>query len=115
MFPFYVQNPKSFQSVEAHSVPSLKAFARLADAVPAELLILDPTSYAGVVASVAYLQALADAFQSSMTAIPLNLSGYDRNPIALIRDAMANCPDQAPTQETTALSFITDPELRENI
>jgi len=25
------------------------------------------------------------------------------------------CPDQAPTQETTALPFITDPELRERI
>ena len=65
MFPDMVRNPRAFPGVEAHAVPSFAGFASLVDAVPAELLVLDPTSYTGVVASVAYLRALADVFQAS--------------------------------------------------
>jgi len=115
MFQSYIQHPTSFPQVEAAALPSFAGFARLVEAVPEEYLELDSASYAALIASVAYLKALPNVFQASRVAIRLLLNGYDRNPIALIRDAMALCPDQAPTQETTALPFITDPELRESI
>ncbi len=115
IFPQFVKSPTSFPAVEAHAVPSLAALARLADAVPSELLILDATSYASLLASTAYLQALGNVFQANRAPVALILSGYDRNPVALIRDAMASCRDQEPTQGTTALAFITDPQLRDSI
>src|SRR5262249_23239512 len=80
-----------------------------------DYLVLDATSYTGLIASVAYLRALPDVFQASRQPVPLQLRGYQRNPIALIRDAMAACSDQAPTRQTTELPFITDSDLRESI
>jgi hypothetical protein len=47
--------------------------------------------------------------------INFNLHGYDQNPVAMIRAAMAACPDEAPTQATTGLSFIIDADLRASI
>jgi hypothetical protein len=85
---------------------NLAGLAQLVEAVPDELLVLDPTDYAALVADVAYLRALGEAFQARAV-IYLNLTGHDRNPVALIREAMARCPDQAPTQETTTLTFIS--------
>jgi hypothetical protein len=66
-------------------------------------------------ASVVFLQELGDAFQAMHNVIPLALRGYDQNPVALIRGAMADCPDEAPRADTVGLVFITDAKLRESI
>jgi hypothetical protein len=115
MFRPMIEAPTNFPSVGPHSVPGLVAFASLVDAVPAELVTLEPTSYAGLVASVAYLRALPEVFLASRQAVPLNLPGYAYNPIALIREAMTKCPDEAPAPGTNELAFITDPDLRASI
>ncbi len=38
-----------------------------------------------------------------------------RHPVSLIRDALAACPDEAPSPQTTSLAFIRDDDLRESI
>src|SRR5438034_1745526 len=84
MFQGAVQNPYAFPNIGPDSIPSLAALARLVNQVPSELVTLDPTGYAGLVASVAYLEALGDAFQSSHTPIALHLRDYDRNHVFLL-------------------------------
>jgi hypothetical protein len=114
MFSGMVGAPNTFQQIGPDEIPRLAALAALVDAVPTELLILNPSDYAGLVAAVGYLRALGEAFQRH-TSISLHLSGYDKNPVALIRDAMAQCPDEAPAAGTAALPFISVDDLRESI
>ena len=64
MFSNMVQNPRVFPQVEAPVVPNLAALAQLVEAVPEELLVLEPSNYAALVANVAYLRALGEAFQA---------------------------------------------------
>ena len=115
MFPTMVRDPKAFPNVASGDLPSLAALVGLIESVPDEVIILEPSRFAELTASVSFLRAIADAFQASREPLPLLLRGFDQNPIALIRAAMAACPDEAPARETTALSFIGDEGLRQSI
>jgi len=117
MFEKMVEKPKTFPPIGFDQVPQVIAIAQLVEAVPDELLTLDPGEYAQLIAATAFLRALPDAFQAarSHAVMPLKLSGSDENAMAIIRGAMAVCPDEAPATGTTSLAFITDHELRESI
>ena len=117
MFPEMGQKPNAFPSVASGDLPSLAALVQLIQSVPEELIVLEPRRYADLIASVSFLRAVADVFQASRApmALPLLLRGFDQNPIALIRAAMAACPEEAPASETTELSFIGDDGLRQSI
>jgi hypothetical protein len=39
----------------------------------------------------------------------------NKSPTFLVREALLRCPDENPSRETTALSFITDQPLRQSI
>lgn len=112
-----VRDPNAFPNVGSDTLPSLAALVKLVESVPDEVLVLEPRRYAELTASVAYLRGIADVFQASRapTALALRLQGFNQNPIALIRGAMAACPDEAPASETTELSFIGDDGLRQSI
>lgn len=115
MYPEMGQNPDASSNVGHSDLPGLAALVHLVEAVPEELIVLEPRQYADLIASVACLRAMADVFQASRQPLPLHLRGFDQNPIALIRAAMEACPDEAAARETTALAFIGDKELRESI
>jgi hypothetical protein len=115
MFGDMVKSPKAFPAIGPDAIPRLVAFADLVDAVPAELLRLDPEEYAAVLSCVAYMRSMDRAFQGGHRAVNFNLVAYDLNPVALIRAAMAKCPDEAPAPDTVELPFVTDEGLRESI
>jgi hypothetical protein len=117
MFPEMATNPATFQNISPVELPSLAALARLAESVPSDLVVLELGKYAGLLASIAYLRATPDVFSSGKIApaTALRIRGFDANPIALIRAAMAACPDEAPSANTTGLAYVTDPGLRESI
>jgi hypothetical protein len=117
MFPDVEKRPTDFPNMTPEWVPSLMALADLVAAIPNELLVLDPGQYAELTASVAFLRGAAQVFQAPRvpTAIPLRLRGFERHPVAMIRAAMAVCPDEAPATRTTALPFIADAALRDSI
>jgi hypothetical protein len=98
-------------------LPWLAALVKLVDAVPQDLIVLEPAQYAALIASVACIKAMGDVFQSSRapSTLALRLRGYDENPVFLVRKAMAACPDEAPSRATTGLVFIADQPLRESI
>ena len=101
-------------SLTPESVPALLAVVALVDAVPPELVTLRPDQYVELLAALAYMRAASEAF-TSRRVIMFAIPGYDRNPVAIVRAAMAACPDEAPTPGTTELSFITEPDLRDSI
>ncbi len=115
MFPTMVEKPGASPSVASGDLPRLTALVQLIESVPEELIVLEPGRYAELIVSVSFLRGVPDVFQASRAPIPLLLPGFDQNPIALIRAAMAACPDEAPARETAELSFIGDKELRDSI
>jgi hypothetical protein len=117
MFPQMVARPESFPQVDAGVVPLISAVVALVEAVPNELIVLNPGQYGELTASTAFLRALPERFQArrGSDVAQMNMTGYTHNPIAMVRAAMAVCPDEAPATETTHLAFVTDHELRESI
>jgi hypothetical protein len=115
MFPEMAQRPDAFPRVGFDYLPWLAAVVHLVQSVPNELIVLEPREYAELTASVAGLRAMADVFQASREAIQIRLRGFDQNPIAMIRRAMAACPDEAPSPGTAMLQFIGDQALRDSI
>jgi hypothetical protein len=117
MFPEMASDPKAGPGMDVTHVLNVTALAGLVQAVPPELILLDPENYAALVASTAALEAMPLAFQSTRAPeiLHLRVRGFDANPIWLIRSALANCPDEAPTIYTTVLGYIEDSELRDSI
>jgi hypothetical protein len=118
MFPDMARNPNAHPNMDASYLPSIAALARLVQAVPDRLIILDPRKYAALLGSIAALEMMGQAFQSARGTgtLQLRLRGSDdQNPIWIIRTAMSECPDEAPAAGTTALAFIDDASLRESI
>src|SRR5439155_10909277 len=117
MFPELATSPFAFQNIGPDQLPSLAALARLVESVPYELIVIEPGQYAGLIASITYLRATTEVFSSGRIApvTLLRMKGFKENPIALIRAAMAGCPDEAPAPGTTELPFVTDADLRESI
>lgn len=115
MFPDLVKSPTAFPGIGPDQVPRLTALADLVHAVPPELITVGSEQYAALLACVAYIRALAGALQGGHRVINFNLQGYEHNPVAIVRAAMAKCPDEAPAPGTTELSVVTDADLRDSI
>jgi hypothetical protein len=96
------------------SGPQLGAILAVAKEVAPELLTLtgqDLNDYSVALAMGDYLQGIAIA---SGRVFPLS-EHRGKNPIALLRQALAKCPDEAPAPGTTELMFIPDGHLRDSI
>jgi hypothetical protein len=93
----------------------LAAVLALVQQIPQELLVLDDTKYSELVASIAAIQDIIPMWQ--FRDLPLEaVPGLSKlNPVTLIRRALAECPDEFPSSETTDLKFIPDQALRENL
>ncbi len=114
MFPEMAKDPHAFPQLAVDHLPWLMALANLVEAVPVELVVLEPQRYAELVASVASLRAMGDVF-GVRREMSLRLRGFDENPIALIRRAIAACHDEAPATETAGLAFVNDSALRDSV
>jgi hypothetical protein len=115
MFPDMVKTPTAFPAVGPDTAARLMVLAELVDVVAPELVTLKPERYAALIANVAYIRSLNGAFLAGLKVLNFNLHGYEHNPVATIRDAMALCPDETPSAQTVTLAFIADSGLRESI
>lgn len=114
---------RMFPKVEPHSgfnlsdVPSLAALVQLVDAVPSELIRLGPQQNAEFTASAAAVRGFAEALQAMKPSAgtPMVLRNYPAHPIAMIRSALAQCPDEAASPATATLTFVADADLRDSI
>lgn len=100
----------------------LLAILELTAQIPEQLLILKSMQYAEYVASLAAIRWYVERWQTSERVTPPHsrpltpIPGLRRHsPVALIRQALDECPDEFPSTGTSELAFIADSDLRENL
>lgn len=94
--------------------PQLLAIVALARQIPTELLPLDGQDLSDYVVALEYMESAEKqrlALQRGTSVVEYRGS----NVVALLRAALAKCPDEAPAPGTTELTFIADVDLRESI
>jgi hypothetical protein len=105
--------------LDLHSLDRVAALVDVVDQIPPHLITVEGELYAGYVAGLAALRANIPAWQAGSRIHSVSvISGFGNGTIhatGLIRRALAQCPDEAPSPTTTALAFITDAALRDSI
>ncbi len=105
---------KRFSIARDHAF-SVAAIIDLVEQIPSELLVLPSHSYAALVSSVASLRTVLKIWNLRDYGIE-RIPGFgNRNPVTLIRNALAECPDEFPSADFARLTFIEDQELRKNL
>jgi hypothetical protein len=116
LFPF-AANPAGagVQLFEGHAA-HVAALLALVDQIPPELIALDAPHFTELTLSLAVMRNALDMWKAQVPGTALNIvPGHTLNPITLVRRALVQCPDQAPSPGTVELAFITDIALRESI
>jgi hypothetical protein len=92
----------------------LAAIIYLADDIPAELIVLNAEDYTRFVFGLESMGAAIDRWNHRGGDDPPR-TFESTSPVVLVRNALVKCPDQNPSPTTSALSFISDADLRESI
>jgi hypothetical protein len=113
MFPRIVEDPSGNPGFQVDRLPALVAIVHLFDAIPQRLLVLNPSQYAALLASVAALRGSSDmlAAQRAGHIINIRLPGFARHPIAEIHAAISVCPDEAAPPSAAILAFLSESGL----
>ena len=118
MFPATKDQPDSKEkrfSISRDHAFSVAAIIDLVEQIPSELLVLPSHSYAALVSSVASLRTALKTWNLRDYGIE-RIPGFgNRNPVTLIRHALAECPDEFPSVGSAKLIFIQDQDLRKNL
>lgn len=100
--------------IDAQHAPQLTGILSLARDIPTELLTITGQEYAEYVVALGAIDFCLRFWISRGGAGGLaGVSG--KSPVFIVREALAKCPDEAPSPTTTKLAFITDSALRESI
>ena len=97
---------------------ALSSIVDLLEQVPDELLTMDSVTYGKFILAKAQIKDIVEAWKANrMAGHPLQTVQWPSslNPVTIIRDALATCPDESPTPSTSDLTFITDSDLRMNL
>lgn len=95
---------------------TVATLVNLVHGVPEELLVLQGELYIAFLAGVSALRAAVQAWQTRTSYPIAQVQGLpDLHVVTLIRRALAACPDQFPSKDTTELAFIPDKKLRESL
>jgi hypothetical protein len=99
--------------------PALAAIVRLVSEVPDELLTLSGSDYNELLLGIEALKEAIERWKGYAGESTFTMQSVrrinGRDPIVLIRDAIAKCPDEAPSPATLQLQFVTDLKLRDSI
>jgi hypothetical protein len=113
LFPHAVRNVENAALHASHSSHMLGILNLLQD-VPAELITLSSADYSEFVLAKSTIEEHLAIWRSRG---PAGQMGHvkGRDPITIIRHALAKCSDEYPPPATTELLFIKDVDLRDNI
>src|SRR5258708_5191552 len=89
MFDGFAARPTYFPGLLGEQLPSLAGFVALVDATPADLILLPPEEYSAFTANLAYLRGVLVQFGGTGGTPGLRLSGFEQNPLAIIRGLLA--------------------------
>jgi hypothetical protein len=110
-----IETNADFSLYSGHSV-AIAAILALVEHLPSELIVLGADQYAEFAVSVAGLRNLLNTWQTQPNHSLNRIVGLrPLNPITLIRQALAACPDEFPAAGTVGLGFVTDTTLRESL
>jgi hypothetical protein len=115
MFDGFAARPREFPGLVWEQLPSLAGLVALVDEIPTDLILLQSEDYTAFTANLAYLRGVVVQFGGSRGTPALRLSGFEENPIAVVRSLLARCDDDTPSPTTAALAFIADGALRDSI
>jgi hypothetical protein len=104
--------------VSAQQASQVDAVVQLVQSIPPELMTLSGLEFARLTVAVSMLRTfVSDWSTHGVQAYRLDPSALfgGRNPIVMIRDALAACPDEATALGSNDLQFISDPELRASL
>jgi hypothetical protein len=96
------------------SSQQLAALLALAEKIPDELLLLEGKEYSNYVTALEIIRRTLSEWLQSPVEVQLPML-RGTHPVLLIYEALKHCPDEAPSPATAALTFITDPNLRDSI
>jgi hypothetical protein len=93
----------------------LAAILELCDQIPAELLALDSESYTRYQLAITAIRITLPEMNIRNIGIS-TIRGYGYlNPVTIIRNTLANCPDDGIATSTSDLAFIADEALRRDL
>jgi len=105
---------KTNSRVTIRSGPSLAAILSLTKELPPELLTLTGQHLSDYIVAISLAETIQKIWTGGGNSFQVN-EHRGTSVMALLRQTLANCPDQVPSPDTTKLLFITDPDLRESI
>lgn len=95
----------------------LRAIVDLVDSMPPECIVLNGSDYAAFVTCLAAIRTVLMHPKSHghgyVVELPTLEELGNRNPVAILRDLLAKCPDDFPEPSSSELNFITDTDLRD--
>jgi hypothetical protein len=100
--------------VYSGSAATLSAIVDLTENIPGELITISGEDYTDLVHGLRALAQSVTRWNQRGGDEPPNYI-KDKNPVAVIREMLAKCPDQSPSPTTAELSFIPDAALRDSI
>ena len=117
LFPKYAKQSVGERRTLTHLNRSqLVSLLEVLQQVPTDVLILSQDDYVEFTSSVATIRDVIDVWKTDQRATVQFIDGLRQlSPVALIRQALAKCPDEFPSKTTAALLFVTDSPLRDNL
>jgi hypothetical protein len=114
LFPKYRdQRPGERRYLTADNDSQLVAMLEVIQQVPSELINLAHDDYVEFISSVAAVRHMIDVWKMDQKASFCNIEGLrPLSPVALIRQALAKCSDEFPSNSRSELTFISDDDLR---
>ena len=102
-------------TLDRHSQNELAAIIDLVEHIPPELITLDTKTYSGLQMAITAIRTTVLNWEHQSHGLEL-IKGYGNlNPVTIIRNALAQCPDESIAQTTSDLNFISDPDFRKNL
>ena len=102
-------------TLDRHSQNELAAIIDLVEHIPPELITLDTKTYSGLQMAITAIRTTVLNWEHQSHGLK-RIKGYGNlNPVTIIRNALAQCPDESIAQTTSDLNFISDPDFRKNL
>lgn len=121
LFPFaakQLEGTHGEQALQQGSALGVAALIGVVDQVPSELIVLESEDLAAFHAGVEVLRNALGMWQGPKSHNVTYIPGFDSrlNPVALIRRALAKCPNEVIPRETAELAFLRgDPRFRDDL
>lgn len=107
----------TWPSLGPYNVGALAGLLTLIDKIPDELLAMDNETYSNFILALATIEEQVTFWRyGGPRGSPPELLGSQRGrPLAIVRESLAKCPDEAPAPTTSDLNFITEADFRQSV